>query len=318
MPAASILILLLLCAGILAGLSIALPPVLHALGLFLYRNSVSEDATALEPGADPLYAGVYRQLTELGLRPLGTCREVIWFFHYRWRWTVLLGVFGSRVRGCFACVYRFSPNEPVRVAFATCFDDGAHAWTANHMPELRISEDDHVRWAVETQDMAVLLAEHEQMLKIFAAKGRRPEEHDRLAVLAANLAVQTPRSVRRHTEKCAWLVLGWLLLFPGLLALLSLRPWILPAGMLVMSALWHLMHWLGRGEQAADRRHRVALLGIARHTAQINPIEPEPQLEDLPLNREAVRKGLPRRPPPRAASEWHVVEASRRADPGGA
>jgi hypothetical protein len=316
MPADSILVILLWCAGILAGLSIALPPVLHALGLILYHNTITEDAAALEAGGDPLYAGVYRQLTELGLRPLGTCREVVWFFQHHWRWSVLLGVFGSAVRGCFACVYRFSHDEPVRVAFATCFDDGAHAWTANHMPELRISEDDHVRWAVETADLAVLLAEHEQMLKIFAAKGRRPEAHDHLSVLAANLAAQTPRSVRRHMEKCGWLVLGWLLILPGFCALVLQRPWVLPAGMLAMSALWHLLFWLGRAEQARDRRHRVALQGIARHEAQLHYVAPEPEPEERPLNNEAVRKGLPRRPAPRAQGEWHVGEASRRAGPG--
>src|SRR5262249_36095033 len=117
MSAASPLVLLLWCAGILAGLSIALPPVLYALGLICYRTTLREDVAALGAGEDPHYAGVSRQLTGLGLRPLGTCREVIWFFQHHWRWSALLGVFGSRERGCFACVYRFSPNEPVRVAF---------------------------------------------------------------------------------------------------------------------------------------------------------------------------------------------------------
>jgi hypothetical protein len=296
MPAASPLVVLLWSAGILAGLSIVLPPLLAALGLSRYRNALDEDAAALDPGGDPLYADVYRQLTDLGLRPLGTCRETLWFFGWHWRWSMLLGVFGSRERGCFACVYRLFPTEPVRVAFTTCFDDGAHTWTANHMPELRISENDYVRWAVETADLALLLAEHEQMLKIFATNGRAPLAHDSLPVLAANLAVHTPRSVRRDRRKWMaqlWESLAWLVMFPGFVALLSLRPWVLPAGMLIVSVLIHAGRQVLRGELADEHRHRVAMAGIARYVTQSRYAEPQPQGRSQ--GSEAVRAGPPQR-----------------------
>ncbi len=78
MSVSSLLIALLWCVGVLAALTILLPLVLTLVGLTRYRNRIDENTAALEPAdSDLSYAATYRELIELGFRPLGTCSAYV-------------------------------------------------------------------------------------------------------------------------------------------------------------------------------------------------------------------------------------------------
>jgi hypothetical protein len=274
-----LVVLLWIAAGLVVLVTV-LPLLLTVAGLTRCRTDIQQDPAVLEPGDDPVYADLYRRLTELGLEPLGTCLNHYRFFAYHWRWSVLHAVFGSREQGCFACVYRLFPNEPLRVAFTTCFTDGAMAWTANNLPELQIVEDDYVRCGVETTNLTLQRDEHQKVVASLTARGRSADAHDRLPVLAQTLQRHGPRAGRRDRGRWAedlWLVLAYLVGMPFFVALLSLRPWVMPAGTLVLWAVGLLIFWLSRREQGDDRRHRLALLAIARDAVLTRFPGPQPQ-----------------------------------------
>jgi hypothetical protein len=274
------LVVLLWFAAGLVVLVTVLPLLLTVAGLTRCRTGIQKDPAVLEPGDDPVYAELYRRLTELGLEPLGTCLNHYRFFAYPWRWSVLHAVFGSREQGCFACVYRLHPNEPLRVSFTTCFTDGAMAWTANNLPEVQIVEEDYVRCGVETTDLAWQLDEHRKVVASLTARGRTPDAHDSLPVLAQTLQRQGARYVRRDRRKWAgdlWLLLAYRVGFPSFVALLSLRPWVMPAGTLVLWLIGVLVYRLGRRVQGDERRHRLALSAIARDAVLTRFPGPQPQ-----------------------------------------
>jgi hypothetical protein len=266
----TVLVLLWCVAGV-AALAAVLPPLLHLAGLSRYRAETDEDPAALEPtGDDPFYAGVCAQLADLGLRPLGTHRDLVWFFGPHWRWSCSLKVFGSRQRRCFACVYRLIQGEPVRVAFLTCFLDGGHVWTGNHMESLKVVDDDYLRWGVQTSDLTLLLEEHRKVVEWFAATGTTAADHDSLPVLRASMERHVPRSVRRHRDVPGMIILEalfWLAGPPLLLAYSLGQQWLLPVGVLASLAVRHVLHRWPLHQEGDERRQQVAREGIVRYGA---------------------------------------------------
>jgi hypothetical protein len=250
----------------LAAFLVCLPPLLQFLGLSRLVNRFDESPGTVEPtDDDPAYADIYRQLLALGLRPLGSCWEQYWFFNGHWTKAFHHRVFGSRDRKCFACVYRLVSGEPVRVALATCFTDEALVWTANHFAEFRQLEEDHVRWGINTSDLAELLDSHRQVVEDFVAHGHPVGDHDSLPLLAATLYTHNRRYIRgeRHSGlthlKYAffWLGIGPLVAR----TFFGLGNWVLPvaviAGAAAKALLEHAIHWeirRLRAREVADAR----------------------------------------------------------------
>lgn len=199
-------------------LSVFLPPLLHLLGLSSYRSVIEEQPTDLEPDdADQLYADLVGQLRALGFRPLGAFTERVHFFALHWLWTCRQRVFHAPAQGAYAVFYRFTPDEPVRMAFATCCTDEALLWTGNHSESIQQLHADHVRWGKATSDMAELLGLHHEAAAKFA-EGRTVSSHDDLAFLAAVVGRHSQRVI--HGDKSLPVIfLGLPLLLGGLLPL---------------------------------------------------------------------------------------------------
>ncbi len=202
--------LLLWCAAGIAAAWVLLPPFLSMVGLSRFRHrSEADPADLAPPDDDPHYADTHRQLEALGFRPLGTYEERVTFFGSHWVWSVRESVFGSKELGCAACVYRFFPGEPMRVAMVSCAADGAMLWTGNRLADMVEHDHDYRRWGVVTDDMAHLLGRHREEAKCFL-DGRARVAHDDLGALVPVLArhsreqgLKASRDLGRWTLKLA-------------------------------------------------------------------------------------------------------------------
>jgi hypothetical protein len=156
----------------------------------------------------------------------------------------------------------------VRVAFVTCFTDGAQVWTGNHMEELKVVDDDSVRWGVETTDLTLLLDEHRKMAERFAETGSTPSAHDSLPVFTESMERHVPRYLRRD-RSTPWLMLQeamfWIAGPPLLLAYVVGSEWLLPVAVVASVAVRHAVHCGLRRQMANERRRQVAREGIVRH-----------------------------------------------------
>lgn len=213
-------------------------------------------------GVDEIRDDVCRQLEALGFRPLGTCREDVWFFGPHWLKTFLLKTYGSREHQAFACIYRFVADEPIRVALTTCFADEAMVWTGNHSDDIQLKEDDYLRWGYTTNNMAELLGVHGEAVAPFRAAGRVPGSHDRFETLLPVMGHQSSRFL--HQDKSlAKLVLGYTLFFlitaPGYLASQhGMDSWTVPLGIIVGGLLKVCFEqWMFR-QMARQHREEVA------------------------------------------------------------
>lgn len=189
-----ILALLWLLAGILL-FSMCVPPLFHLLGLSRYQIEVLHSANESEPGDEiPYTAKLVRQLQELEMKPIGELTETVNFFVIHWSWSCRQRIFGAKERQAFAVLYRLVEGEPIRLAFVTCFEDGAMVWTGNHSEDIQMLSPDHVRWGRATDDLTELLRLHHEAAERLGGGERRPVAHDNLAELARTLE---PHS-RRH------------------------------------------------------------------------------------------------------------------------
>ncbi len=180
--------LFLWCAAGIAAAWVLLPPFFGMIGLSRFRHRSEADPAGLAPpDDDPNYADTYRQLEALGFRPLGTYEERVTFFGSHWAWSVRERVFGSKELGCAACVYRFFPGEPMRVAMVSCAADGAMLWTGNRLADMVENDVGYRRWGVVTDDMAKLLSRHREEAKCFL-DGRALVAHDDLDALVPVIA----------------------------------------------------------------------------------------------------------------------------------
>ena len=246
-------------------LSMCLPPLFHLLGWSRYFMEQDDAAIAAESGDDDAYtAKLLSQLRELGFKPLGAVTETVHFFILHWSWSCRQRIFGSKERRAFAALYRFVKEEPVRLAFVTCFADGAMAWTGNHSEDIRMLSADFVRWGFATDDLAELLERHHQAADRLAGSDRKPVDHDQLANLAAVLAPHSRRQVfSSKAEPRMFLVASLFLggVAPAIVAAsFGFDSWFVPLVVIVEAILYwgvHIRHLLGliaRDRQAEVRR----------------------------------------------------------------
>jgi hypothetical protein len=204
----------LLAIGLLV--SMCVPPLFHALGLSRYR--IDQDELAPPPPEDEYAAGLVRQLEALGFKPLGTLTEVVHFFMFHWSWSCRQEVYGSKDQRAYAVLYRFVADEPARLAFATCFQDGAMAWTGNHSEEIRMLADDYVRWGTATTDLAELLRLHHEAAERLGS-ARQPVAHDQLDAFPPVMEIHARRFLRDGR-------MGPTMLLTTTVALAGLGPWL--------------------------------------------------------------------------------------------
>jgi hypothetical protein len=161
----------------LAGVAVALtcaPMLLALLGLTRCRCTCAPDPDALEPtGDDDAYAAIFAQLQALGLRPAGTQRVTAWFFAFHWVKSFDLRMFATPRGDCFAAVYRLVDGEPWRVTYSTGFTDGALVQSGSTLEDLKVQEEDYLRWGFVTADLAELLGLHRELVGRFAEAGGR-------------------------------------------------------------------------------------------------------------------------------------------------
>lgn len=239
------------------------PPLLHWLGLSRYRAIVEDGPHEEEYGQeDPLDLPMHRLLHAMKFKPLGAVRERVRFFVMHWVWSVRHRVFAGLEAQAYACVYRFAPGEPARVAFATCFDDGAMIWTTNSAQAAIKEADDYVHQCLITTDLAELLVKHHEAVARFKAAGRTSARPDRLAPLTSGLEKFGQRYLSTDRSS-AWSVLA--LYGSCLIALFfvfatsgkkqleitatSLALWLASGAVCIFIARYILM-WLARGSGA--------------------------------------------------------------------
>ncbi|MBY0525857.1 MAG: hypothetical protein K2R98_20865 [Gemmataceae bacterium] len=207
-------------AGCLAAFMVV-PPLFHVLGLSRYAIGVDDPGgESLFGDNDPVPPMMLTQLHDLGFKPLATVREHVWFFHIHWTWSLTQRIYGSRNQGCYASLYRFVSGEPLRMAFATVFTDGAEIWTGNSAAEIQIREDDYWRQGFLTGDLKELMARHQEAVQAFVADGRSPGSHDRLEPFMETTERLTRRHLRTHRQGPLNILATWatmLALFPALM-----------------------------------------------------------------------------------------------------
>jgi hypothetical protein len=241
------LAVLWLGAGAVA-LWMLLPAVLNALGLTLWRGSIDDEASALEPvGNDADYDELVAQLRGLGFEPVGRRSTTCWLFLHHWYRVFHSRVFAARSGDCIALTYRLRAWDRWRLCFVTAFADGAIVETANQMEGLRIEEADYLRWGLATPDRALLLERHRAACRDFAAAGAR-----KVAVLPAeevNRLIRQHES-RNHRRRHRWTGLKsmstslWCL---GIGLLLVRRfagtaPYLMPVTVMAWGVLWPAIH----------------------------------------------------------------------------
>jgi hypothetical protein len=150
------------------------PPLAHGWGLFLFRFTAKDDPRAVEPdGRDADYEQKYRELIDLGFRPVGVLTEHYWLFTLHWYKAFSFRCLSTADGTCLVGLYRLG-NEPVRVKFDTYLGDGFLVRTV--MPGAGV-EDQGELWA-RFEEPAVgvpeLYARHQQHVNLVRLKAGEP------------------------------------------------------------------------------------------------------------------------------------------------
>jgi hypothetical protein len=226
-----------------------LPAVLNALGLTLRKSVIDDHVVALEPsGNDAEYEELFSDLRRLGFEPVGRRSTTCWFFLHHWYRNFQSRVFAAQQGDGIALAYKLRVWDPWRLCFVTAFSDGAIVQTANQMERFRINEPDHLRWGLATPDRALLLEQHREVCRDFAAVGSRS-----VAVLSAEQVNQlnSHHESRYHRKRhrltglnsranSLW-CLGFVLL---LMSQIAAPATYVPASIIAWGFLWPAVHAL--------------------------------------------------------------------------
>ncbi len=197
------------------------PPVVTALGLYRAGATAAADTpTAQPPEGDREYRKKYRELAELGFRPVGVLTERYWLFAFHWYKEFPSRCLASADNTCYASLYRFF-DGPVRVKFDSSLSDGFIVRTV--MGEDWQDRDE--RWQrteVPTKSVVELFEQHKQHVEQLAGQrgtGLTASEFQDWARIDEEWGKET---VQRNAGLAVFLLLaGVVFAVPGALVLLA-------------------------------------------------------------------------------------------------
>jgi hypothetical protein len=197
------------------------PPVVTALGLYRASATAREDTQAAPPSEDGReYLQKYRELSELGFRPVGLLTEHYWLFAFHWYKEFSSRCLATADNTYYASLYRFF-DGPVRVKFDSFLSDGFIVRTV--MGEDCQDRDDRwVRTEVPTKSVIELFEQHKQLVEELAGErgtGLTASEFQDWARIDEEWGKET---VQRNAGLAVFLLLaGVIFAVPGALVLLG-------------------------------------------------------------------------------------------------
>jgi hypothetical protein len=222
------------------------------LGLDNYRNERTGGPGDLDPdGKGPVYANLYRQLTELGFEPFGVLQEYV-----RGHTTSPDLIFIRPQEQCMAVVWKFASGDP-RVKFKTYFCEGVIVLTCNYRCPLKDAAGLLVT-SVPSTFLAPVLEEHRKHVAEAVAEGYRVLDCNTAdAVTDLQRAFFYHRAVRRQYIGALRDILVGELTLIGIVTCLTmwLSPWPFPANVALglFGGCLVMFVWILLGEWVVNR-----------------------------------------------------------------